>query len=82
MHAAYISLKNFAKIIKAENLNSYESRKLHPKGNFCYKTYIEISEPVKWYREDASLIEQQWPHEAALKNILTHLVENEVYNER
>lgn len=77
-----ISLKNFAKIIKAESLNSYEGTKLHPKGNFAYKTHIEISEPIKWYREDASLIEQQSARDAALKNILTQLVENEVYNER
>lgn len=77
-----ISLKNFAKVINAENLNSYEGTKLHPKGNFAYKTRIEINEPIKWYREDAGLVEQQWAREAALKNILTQLVENEVYNDR
>jgi len=77
-----ITLKNFAKIIRAENLNSYEGTKLHPKGNFAYKTRIEISEPIKWYREDASPAEQQWALEAVLKNILTQLVENEVYDER
>ncbi len=76
-----ISLKNFAKIIRAENLNSYEGTKLHPKGNFAYKTRIEISEPINWYREDASLIEQQWARETALKNILTQLIESEVQNE-
>ena len=42
-----ISLKNFAKMIRADNLNSYEGTKLHPKGNFAYKTRIEISEPIK-----------------------------------
>jgi hypothetical protein len=77
-----ISLKNFAKIIRTENLNSYEGTKLHPKGNFAYKARIEISEPVKWYREDASLIEQQWAREAILKNILTQLIESEVHNEQ
>jgi len=75
-----ISLKNFAKIIRTENLNSYEGTKLHPKGNFAYKARIEISEPIKWYREDASLVEQQWAREATLKNILTQLVDSEVYN--
>ncbi|MBS1520392.1 MAG: hypothetical protein JST50_05310 [Bacteroidetes bacterium] len=77
-----VSLKNFAKIIRAENLNSYEGTKLHPKGNFAYKTRIEISEAIKWYREDASPVEQQWAREATLKNILTQLVENEVYNQQ
>ncbi|HEY9000905.1 MAG TPA: hypothetical protein VIM89_06110 [Mucilaginibacter sp.] len=75
-----VSLKNFAKIIRAENLNSYEGTKLHPKGNFAYKTRIEISEAIKWYREDASPVEQQWAREAALKTILTQLVENEIYS--
>jgi len=77
-----LTLKNFAKIIRAENLNSYEGTKLHPKGNFAYRTRIEISEPIKWYREDASVAEQQWAREAVLKNILTQLVENQVYDER
>ena len=49
-----ISLKNFAKMIRADNLNSYEGSKLHPKGNYVYKTRIEINEPIRWYREDAS----------------------------
>ena len=75
-----ISLKQFAKMIKTENLNSYEGTKMHPKGNFVYKTRIEINEALKWYREDASDIEQQWAREAALKNVLTQLVESEVYD--
>ncbi|HWD89859.1 MAG TPA: hypothetical protein VG367_17125 [Mucilaginibacter sp.] len=75
-----ISLKNFAKMIRAEGLNSYEGTKMHPKKGFVYKTRIEISEPVKWYREDASNQEQQWARDAALKNLLTQLVENEVCN--
>ena len=73
-----ISLKNFARMIKADNLNSYKGTKLHPKGSYAYKTRIEISEPIKWYREDASATEQQWAREAALKNVLTQLVESEV----
>ena len=75
-----ISLKNFAKMIKADNLNSYEGSKMHPKGNYVYKTRIEISEAIKWYREDASPVEQQWAREAILKNVLTQLVESEVYD--
>lgn len=77
-----ISLKNFAKMIRADNLNSYEGTKMHPKGNYLYKTRIEINEPIKWYREDASETEQQWAREAALKSVLTQLVESEVYDER
>jgi hypothetical protein len=72
------SLKNFAKMIKNDNLNSYEGTKLHPKRNYLYKTRIEINEPIKWYREDASATEQQWAREAALKNVLTQLVESEI----
>jgi hypothetical protein len=75
-----ISLKQFAKMIRAENLNSYEGTKMHPKKNFVYKTRIEVNEPIKWYREDASAVEQQWAREAALKNVLTQLVESEVYD--
>ncbi|WP_374950999.1 hypothetical protein [Mucilaginibacter sp.] len=72
-----ITLKQFARIIKAENLNSYEGTKTHPTKQFVYKTRIQINEALHWYREDASLIEQQWAREAVLRNILTYLVETE-----
>ncbi|MGZ3821946.1 MAG: hypothetical protein ACXVB6_15240, partial [Mucilaginibacter sp.] len=75
-----ISLKQFAKIIRADNLNSYEGTKVHPRGNYVYKTRIEINEPLAWYRDDASLTEQEWAREAALKHVLTQLVENEVFD--
>ncbi|MBS1525164.1 MAG: hypothetical protein JST19_05910 [Bacteroidetes bacterium] len=75
-----ISLKNFAKMIRAEGLNSYEGTKTHPKKGFVFKTRIEINEPVRWYREDASAIEQQWVREAALRSVLTQLVESEVFD--
>ncbi len=73
-----IPAKQFAKVIRNEKLNSYEGTKIHPKKGFIYKTQIEINEPVRWYREDASLVEQQWASEAVVKTILTQLVENEV----
>lgn len=73
-----IPAKQFAKVIRNEKLNSYEGTKIHPKKGFIYKTQIEINEPIRWYREDASLIEQQWAREAVVKTILTQLVENEV----
>jgi len=73
-----ISTKQFAKIIRAENLNSYEGNKIHPKKNFVYKTRIEINEPIRWYQEDATLTEQQWARDAVVKLLLTQLVENEV----
>jgi hypothetical protein len=72
-----ISAKQFAKIIKAENMNSYEGTKMHPAKNFMYKARIEINEPITWYLDDASLIEQQWAREAVLKLLLTQLVETE-----
>jgi hypothetical protein len=75
-----LTTKQFARIIRAENLNSYEGTKMHPKKNFIYKTRIEINEPIRWYQEDASLTEQQWARDAVVKNILTQLVETETYD--
>jgi hypothetical protein len=72
-----IPAKQFAKIIKAENLNSYEGAKMHPTKNFVYKARIEINNPIGWYKDDASLIERQWAREAVLKLLLTQLVETE-----
>ena len=72
-----ISEKQFAKLIKAENLNSYEGSKMHPTKNFVYKTRIEVNEPITWYLDDATLTEQQWAREMVLKHILTQLVETE-----
>ena len=69
--------KQFAKVIKSENLNSYEGSKMHPTKNFVYKTRIEINAPVSWYLDDATLTEQQWAREAVLKQLLTQLVETE-----
>ena len=73
-----IPAKQFARVIRNENLNSYEGTKIHPRKNFIYKTRIEINEPNRWYQEDASLTEQQWAREAVVKLILTQLIENEV----
>ncbi|WP_214072407.1 hypothetical protein [Mucilaginibacter sp. dw_454] len=77
-----LKTKQFATVIRAEGLNSYEGTKMHPKKNFIYKTRIEINEPIRWYQEDASLTEQQWAREAVVKTILTQLVENEVAEEK
>lgn len=76
-----ITTKQFAKIIRAENLNSYDGEKLHPRKNFIYKARIEINEPIRWYQEDASLTEQQWARDAVVKTILTQLVETETVDE-
>lgn len=73
-----LTTKQFAKIIRAENLNSYEGTKMHPKKNFIYQTRIEINEPIKWYQDDASITEQQWARDAVVKLLLTQLIENEV----
>jgi len=75
-----LSLKQFARIIKDENLNSYECTKLHPNKQFVYKARVQINEPIKWYFDDAAPIEQQWAREAALRKVLTYLVENEVFD--
>ncbi len=73
-----IPFKQLAKVIRAEGLNSYEGTKMHPRKGFIYKTRIEINEPIRWYKEDATLTEQQWLRETVVKTILTQLVENEV----
>nr|WP_294796253.1 hypothetical protein [uncultured Mucilaginibacter sp.] len=73
-----LPVKQLAKVIRAEGMNSYEGTKMHPRKGFIYKTRIEINEPVRWYKEDASLTEQQWAREAVVKTLLTQLVENEV----
>ncbi|MDB5109264.1 MAG: hypothetical protein JWR67_378 [Mucilaginibacter sp.] len=73
-----ITAKHFAKVIRNENLNSYEGTKMHPSKKFLYKARIEVNEPVRWYQEDATVIEQQWAREAVVKILLTQLVENEV----
>ncbi len=75
-----LSLKQFAAIIRAENLNSYQGTKMHPSKKFVYKSRVEINEAIRWYREDASAIEQQWARDAAIRSVLTHLVENEVFH--
>lgn len=72
-----IAAKQFAKIIRNENLNSYEGARMHPTKNFVYKTRIEINNPIDWYKGDASPIERQWAREAVLKLLLTQLVETE-----
>ncbi|PJJ79953.1 hypothetical protein [Mucilaginibacter auburnensis] len=73
-----IPFKQLAKVIRAEGLNSYEGTKIHPRKGFIYKTRIEINEPIRWYKEDATLTEQQWLRETVVKILLTQLVENEV----
>ena len=72
-----IQAKQFAKLIKSENMNSYEGSKMHPTKNYVYKARIEINEPIAWYLDDATLTEQQWAREAVLKHLLTQLVETE-----
>jgi hypothetical protein len=72
-----VKAREFAKIIKGEHLNSYDGSKMHPTKNFVYKARIEINAPLKWYQDDAAIIEQQWAREAVLKAMLTQLVETE-----
>ncbi|MDB5140483.1 MAG: hypothetical protein JWR12_2399 [Mucilaginibacter sp.] len=68
---------HFAKLIKDENLNSYNGSKMHPVKAYVYKTRVEINEAIAWYQDDATLTEQQWAREAVLKSVLTQLVETE-----
>jgi hypothetical protein len=74
-----IPAKQFAKLIREENLNSYEGSKMHPTKNYIYKTRIEINEPIAWYQDDATQTEQVWAREAILKRLLTELIETEAH---
>jgi hypothetical protein len=76
-----IRLKQFARLIKNDGLNSYEGNHVHPNKSFSYKNRIAINEPIAWYLNDASPAEQTWAREAMLKAILTQLVETEIYAE-
>lgn len=75
-----ISLKQFARFIKAEGFNSYESTAMHPKKKFLYKTRTVINEAISWYANDATPVEQGWTRDALLKQLLTQLVENELFS--
>lgn len=72
-----IPAKQFAKIIKDENLNSYAGSKMHHSKNYVYKARIEINAPIRWYLDDATLAEQQWARDTTLKLLLTQLVESQ-----
>lgn len=76
-----IPVKQFAKIIKDESLNSYIGSKMHHSKNYVYKARIEINAPVSWYVDDASLAEQQHVREAVLKLLLTQLIETQTLGE-
>jgi hypothetical protein len=76
-----IPVKQFAKIINDEQLNSYEGSKMHPTKNYLYKANIEINAPVCWYQDDASLNEQQNARETVLKLLLTQLIETQTLGE-
>jgi hypothetical protein len=75
----HIPVKEFARLIKTEGLNSYEGMRMHPKKKYLYTTRVAINEPMHWYQYDATPTEQQWAREALLKSILTQLVETETY---
>ena len=76
-----ISLTDFAKVIKADNLNSYKGSKMHASKNFLYKARIEIAPPIQWYSDDATLYEQKCAREAALRAILSQLIETENFTD-
>jgi len=75
----HIPVKQFAKLIKAENMNSYEGQRTHAKKKYVYSTRIAISEPIHWYNYDATPAEQQHARETLVKSMLTQLVENEIF---
>ena len=76
-----IPVKQFARLIKEQNLNSYEGSKIHHSKNYVYKTRIEINSPISWYQADASLYEQQHTRDTVLKLLLTQLIESQTLGE-
>jgi len=76
-----IPAKQFARIIKEENLNSYIGSKTHYSKNYVYKARIEINTPLLWYQDDATLAEQQWARDTVLKQLLTQLIETQTLGE-
>ena len=74
-----IPVSHLAKLIKNENMNSYEGTRIHPKKKYVYTARIPISAPMTWYHNDATPAEQTWAREALLKTVLTQLIENETY---
>lgn len=69
-----IQMDDFKKIIKDGGFNSYDGTKMHPKKKFVYKTRIQINEPLAWYNDDATIVEQGWVRDAALRELLQHLL--------
>ncbi|WP_295670597.1 hypothetical protein [uncultured Mucilaginibacter sp.] len=74
-----IPAKQFAKIIKEDNLNSFIGSKMHPSKKYVYRARIEINEALAWYNNDATIAEQGWAREAVLKQLLTQLIETEAH---
>jgi hypothetical protein len=72
-----ISRSQFAKFIKSENFNSYERDEL-TKNNTVKKVRTEVAEPITWYDEHASPVDQSLVRDALLQSMLTTLIENEV----
>ena len=73
-----VPVKEFAKFIKTENLNSNEEEVIDGRSGKLRLAYVEIDTPVTWYNSIASLSEQQQAREVLLKKLLTILVENDL----
>ena len=74
-----IPLKQFAKVINVEHMNTYEAIQMHPKKKFLHKTRVIINEAISWYLDDATTIEQEWARQSLLKKLLTQLIESEIF---
>lgn len=72
-----IPIKQFARFIKSDNLNTYETTLMHPQKKYLYLTRVTINEPIQWYLRDATPHEQFWTRDSLLKRIMTQLVESE-----
>lgn len=68
-----ISIEEFGAFIKRNEYNSYAGTNVHSKG-FIYPTRIEINQPIKFYREDATSQHQEWMREELVEEILKEIL--------
>lgn len=68
-----ISLEELAAFIVKEKHNSYRGISLNKKGH-AYQDDIKINDPIPFYNEDATSVQQQWIREEIIQEIISELL--------
>lgn len=68
-------ISKFAEIIATNDLNSYQGTKFSVSGR-PYNDRIIINEPIKWFNQDATWLEQAY----ALEVVKNHLLRSSITN--